>query len=63
MLTSIAGGINAAPGDVLDLEPRVATAWIAAGIAVPAEADAPEAAVVEPPEKATKPRARPRKGA
>lgn len=70
MLTAMAGGINAAPGDVLDLEPRVATAWVAAHIAEPAgDGEAPEAAAAEtpdtaavaPPEHATRPRPKPRK--
>ena len=53
-LTSIASADwSFGPGDVAEIEDRVAAAWIGAGICEPAPVDI-EAATAEPPKKAAR---------
>ena len=47
MLTHIAGDPSYASGQVVDLEPRIAKAWIAAGYATPERMDPKERAVTQ----------------
>lgn len=63
MLTSmVAATWSYAPGDIVDLEPRIAKAWIEAGLAVPADRGSePEAATLDTPEQAIIPAAKRRK--
>lgn len=63
MLTSmVAANWSYAPGDIVDVEPRVAKAWIEAGLATPVKGGPePEAAMLEPPERAVLPAAKRRK--
>jgi len=62
MLTSmVAADWSLASGEVVDRPDEVARAWIAAGIAEPVE-DAPEFAMIKPPEAAVKRSARARRG-
>ena len=62
MLVSMAGLVDREPGQIVEVSSEEAARLINAGFAEPAEGPgAPEAAVIEPPERAIMPRPAPRK--